>query len=111
MSADRFDKLTKALATGTSRRTVLKALVATVAGGVLASLGASGLGASEVAVPCTFATDCGRNEICLSGECFDCGATRRACSGPTIFTGTCCNKGPGTHCCKSGLCGNKNVCS
>jgi hypothetical protein len=39
MSADRFDELTKALATGTSRRRVLKALAATVAGGAVMAIG------------------------------------------------------------------------
>jgi hypothetical protein len=36
MSADRFDDLSKALATGTSRRRVLKAVAATIAGGAVA---------------------------------------------------------------------------
>ena len=36
MSADRFDDLAKALATGTSRRRALKAVAATVAGGAVA---------------------------------------------------------------------------
>src|SRR6266498_2793661 len=39
MSAERFDEFTKALVTGASRRTLLKAMVTTMAGGALAFIG------------------------------------------------------------------------
>ena len=38
MNADRFDELTRALATGASRRAILKGMAAAVAGGALAGL-------------------------------------------------------------------------
>jgi len=65
MSAERFDELAKALATGSSRRTVLKALAATAAGGVLALLGGKTVEAGGK--KCSNDCDCPSHSFCTSG--------------------------------------------
>jgi len=72
MSADRFDDLAKALATGTSRRRVLKAMAASVAGGALVTF----LGTRQTAEARTCA---GLNESCNNKPC--CG--NLTCRGPS----------------------------
>jgi hypothetical protein len=67
MSADRFDQFTRVLASGASRRQVLKALAVAVAGGAVAAFGA---GRVEAAGTCSSDADCASlNNPCQVGRC------------------------------------------
>ena len=90
MSADRFDELTRALATGRSRRTVLKAIAATAAGGVLALLG----GRSVEAKTCSGNCDCPPHALCEGGQCsrIVCSKGEKFCK-TDAFGGLCIARG------------------
>src|SRR5437588_1033350 len=79
MEPSRFDELTKALATATSRRQALKAIAATVGG----TLGLSRIG-TVFAKPCTpNGKHCNSKTICCSGFC---DPTTNKCATPTTTT-------------------------
>ena len=118
MDHDRFDDLTRALATTTTRRQFLKTLAGGVAGGLLAFLGVG-----EAAANDNDNDDCKRNgkkckknKQCCSGNCQD-GRCAAACSPGQVrlSNGTCvtpCGGGcDATHCacgicyCLRNLCG------
>jgi hypothetical protein len=68
MNSNPFDTLTKALASGTSRRGILKAFAMTIAGGALVLLGSS----SEAAPKNLCRKDgltCNKHSECCSGNC------------------------------------------
>jgi len=77
MDATRFDDLTKALATSTSRRAALKTIAATTIGGIL---GLAGMGTAFAKCQ-NFRHACGNNTQCCSNVCCN---------------GTCC--AIGQHC-------------
>jgi hypothetical protein len=83
MDATRFDDLTKALATSTSRRAAFKTIAATTLAGLL------GLGGIGAAFPNCRApgSKCGENKQCCSHVCCD-----GVCCGPSLscrFPGIC----------------------
>ncbi len=103
MDQQRFDQLTKTLATGKSRRGLLKGLTGITLGGALAAIGL-GETVAHPQVPCKAPNvKCGKgkNAVCCS-------------SGICTPNGTCGCVGPGapgsdctlsTQCC-SGICGD-----
>ena len=71
MNDDRFDDLTKALATGASRRGTLKALVAVAAAGLVAVVGRRQVAATQ-RPPCQpFGEICRVDVHCCTGTCTD----------------------------------------
>ena len=83
MDGHRFDDLTRALASGSSRRRVLKGLVGGAAGGALSLVGLRRAGASHGRPA---GATCIRNEHCASGVCDP--QTRR-CAGCVPFNQRC----------------------
>src|SRR5205085_10161919 len=84
MEPFRFDDLTKALATSTSRRQALKALAATTLGSFL---GLSGIG-NVFAKPCTpNGKHCTSKTVCCSGFCDS--ATRKCACAPGTCSSAC----------------------
>ena len=76
MDQERFDRFTRTLASGQSRRDVLKGLTATAIGGLLAAVGTADAGAKGACrAPNTkcgkgrSAQCCGRGQICTPGGC------------------------------------------
>jgi hypothetical protein len=102
MDDDRFDNLTKRLATGTSRRTALKALAAGAIGAFVSATRGNDAAAKR---SCTSNADCSKDpvagQICLGGEC--CSKARR-CNGDTV----CCDQGQ--YCTEQGCCPRNDVC-
>jgi hypothetical protein len=101
MDGQRFDEITKALATGASRRQILRGVVAGLVGAL-----ASGLSREHAAAArrckgaggkCTADRDCCQDDParCADGKC--CPKPRYCAS-----TGTCCP--PGLKCCGDGEC-------
>ena len=91
MNSSRFDNLTKALATSTSRRQALKAIVATIIGGLL---GLDGIGTASAKChgaghPCDENSTC-CSHLCCNGVCCDSGqiCQNGACVSPTTTTTT-----------------------
>jgi hypothetical protein len=94
MDQERFDNLTRLLASRPSRRQVFKALGGTLAGALMGTLR---LGEAEAAKPAP----------CTKGR--RCGVSQHCCPGETCLHGTCvtsCSKGKscpaGTTCCNGG---------
>ena len=88
MYSTKFDDLTKALATSTSRRQALKTIAATTVGSFL---GLSGIG-TVFAKPCTpNGKHCSSKTVCCSGFCDS--TTKRCATCPsgcqTLANGTC----------------------
>ncbi len=78
MGSERFDELTKTLATGTTRRVMLKAVAGVAAGGLLALFGQRGAEAQPKKHPpkclhegdtCTATDQCCGSLVCSSGAC------------------------------------------
>lgn len=95
MSSERFDDLSRALARGSSRRTVLRAIAAGVVGGVLTLLGPS---QAEAGVPVepgicgTWGAFCRDDGDCCSSRCR---LRRCRCSteaNPCVVTSDCCGQ-------------------
>ncbi len=116
MDSSRFDELTKALVTSTSRRQALKTIAATTLGGIL---GLSGLGTAFGATTChRNGLGCDTNSQCCSGYCANgekctcppapaCNSYCPCPSGQTCCNGTCINSQTDVNNC--GACGH--VCS
>ena len=133
MDQDRFDDLTRALASTTSRRTVLKTLAGSAAGGLLALLGVHEAAADDTCKPT--GKKCRKGAQCCSGNCEAgvcapactpsglqqlCSSPEECCSGfcePILdFPPRCCIP-PGTKCdtyypeqCCSGTCHSISGC-
>ena len=90
MDQERFDQLTRTLASGQSRRGVLKALTGAVLGGAVAAVGV-GEAAAKPEVPCKAPnTKCGKGknaQCCTSSEVCDNGT----CTTPPPPTPLCGN--------------------
>ncbi len=86
MDGQRFDEMTRALATGTSRRRVLKGLTGGVLGTLAGALGVSRVGAGHGRPN---GATCIRNEHCASGYC-DPQTRRCACPEGTTACGDAC---------------------
>jgi hypothetical protein len=113
MEDSRFDALTKAMATPTSRRQALKALGASVVGGIL---GLSRIGTALADKPLCRGngSKCSLGKQCCSGYCANnvctcppAPACNSACpcpSGSTCVNGTCCPSSQACNgtCCPSG---------
>src|SRR5690348_5775967 len=88
MESSRFDDLTKALATSTSRRQALKTIAATTLGGILGLVGIETVFASPTCKP--NGHGCGTNKQCCSGFC---DKTTNTCGCPSgtvqLCNGTC----------------------
>jgi hypothetical protein len=98
----KFDDLTKALATATSRRQALKTIAATTIGGVL---GLAGIGTAFGAPKChRNGLGCDTNSQCCSGYCDPTTGTCACPSGQTNCSGTCVNTQNDPNNC--GGCGN-----
>jgi hypothetical protein len=86
MNSSRFDDLTKALATSTSRRQALKAIVATIIGGLLGldSIGTASAKCHGAGHPCDENSTC-CSHLCCNGVCCDSGqiCQNGACVSPT----------------------------
>jgi hypothetical protein len=93
MGSTKFDELSKALATATSRRQVFKTLVATTLGGLL---GLAGIG-TAFAKCHNAGHECEENSTCCSEVC--CNSVCCA-SGQICCNGTCCDP----LLCASGFC-------
>ncbi len=108
MEPSRFDELTKALATSTSRRQALKAIAATALGSIL---GLGGIGTALAnckpnGYGCNIRTQCCSGQCqhgtcCSSQEGTTCSVDRDCCSG-TCCQGVCC--GSGQVCLSNGSC-------
>ena len=128
MNQDRFDDLTRTLASPTSRRTVLKTLAGSAAGGLLALLGGGEAAADDTCKPvgkkCRKAAQC-CSGVCTDGTCvtpptpgnqFECacgaGTTQTLCSTAscndmrTVCEALCADHGGlgGTFSCAAGAC-------
>ena len=111
MNSSKFDELTKALATATSRRQALKTFGATFIGGILA-LG----GVSTAFAKCKpNGHPCGNDKQCCGGGCCNgtctdlkndvnnCGVCGNTCpSGDSCVNGSCCNPVTGGAGCGKG---------
>jgi hypothetical protein len=86
MDQERFDQLTRTLATGKSRRSVLKGLTGTAVGGLLAAVGMG----EAVAKPAGKPSKCyGENSSCTNGkQCCSGTCTNRTCA-PVTPVVTC----------------------
>ena len=116
MEPSRFDELTKALATSTSRRQALKTIAATTLGGLL---GLGGIGTAFAKPKCHRAgTGCDTNSQCCSGlycangeKSTPCPALPACNSGSPCPQGQTCQNG---QCvadpCKNVLCGVNEMC-
>ena len=116
MDSSRFDDLTKALATSTSRRQALKAFGASVVGGIL---GLSGIDTALAHKPFCRGngSKCNRGSDCCSGYCANnvctcppAPACNSACPCPsdsTCLNGTCC---PTSQACNGACCPSGTVC-
>jgi len=125
MDSQRFDRMTKLLASGASRRSVLKRLAATTAAGALAAIG---VGDADAAPRCKAGTiycpEDVRREVCIhaaggpyvtsadcpAGQSFNCGGCGPAFTCPCGFRcceGTCqpITTCPHCGCCGDGTCG------
>jgi len=107
----RFDDLSRRMAQGTSRRAVLKGLIASVAGGSLAFRGAAAGAQSDCADFCRNLPPGQRGE-CVSdcqhgtGLYFECeGNLEQLCPSPDGTTAICCAEGQP---CQDGVCGCLN---
>ncbi|CAN5600949.1 hypothetical protein BH23CHL5_BH23CHL5_23750 [soil metagenome] len=71
MDGNRFDGLTRAMARGTSRRTVLRGIAGGAAGGGLAAIGLQRVAGAQVDATCPGLSDaeCGEGSICCAGVC------------------------------------------
>jgi hypothetical protein len=99
MESSQFDKLTKALATSTSRRQALKAIAATTIGGIL---GLSGVG-NVFAKSCTpNGRHCNRKTVCCSGYC---SPTTDKCTCPPAPACSSLCPCPSGQTCQNGTCG------
>jgi hypothetical protein len=96
MDGHRFDNIARALAGGTSRRSVLKGLVGGLAGVV--ALRATHTSAQT---PCQTSDDCGARQFCCRGACYDFGITICHATGSSSnpYTSiTISNNGLAGHC-------------
>jgi hypothetical protein len=98
MSADRFDDLTKALATGTSRRRFLKSLGVTAAAGALSVIWS---GRAQAQAGCRNDSDCTSTNPCVTGECVKDPATSQGRTGSCVFTTVICRR-RNAQCCQTG---------
>ncbi len=104
MNQDRFDDLARTLASTTSRRTVLKTLAGSAAGGLLALLGVGEVAADDTCKPA--GKKCNKHAQCCSGNCVN--DTCAACpSGSKLCNGRCI---PQSHCCGGGDCAYGQTC-
>jgi hypothetical protein len=91
MDSSRFDNLTKVLATSTSRRQALKAIGATIIGGLLGldSIGTASAKCHGAGHPCDENSTC-CSDHCCNGVCCDSGqmCLNGACVSPTTTTTT-----------------------
>ena len=110
MDLERFDEFTRAMATGRSRRVMVKAAIAGVLGGTVTALRNS---EAEAGKPCSIALDCPRNQVCdpVSGTCYRCDPRRglAACKGFVGNIGPGCCYDPDSHYCCLGDPGNPAV--
>ena len=107
LDGSRFDEITKALASGTSRRTVLRRLGAGLAGLGLAATGrgAAQAAPNQCAAVCDQLFDEGPAQATCKQVCESCpGGVSDLCPGTTngVTTVTCC--GRDTVCCPGGAC-------
>ena len=98
MDSSRFDDLTKAVATATSRRQALKAIAATTLGSIL---GLAGIGTAFAKCHGT-GHNCEENSTCCSGTCCIAAGQREG----VCCTSLCASKGgwEGTGTCNAILC-------
>ncbi len=97
MEPTKFDELTKALATATSRRQALKTIAATTIGGIL---GLASIGSAFAKPTCKpSGHGCGSNKQCCSGVC-DQTTIKCACPPGTteLCNGTCATNCLSTGC-------------
>ena len=88
MDPSKFDDMTKAMATSTSRRQALKTIAATTLGGIL---GLGGIGTAFAKPTCKpNGHGCGTNKQCCSGFCDQTTGTCACPPGTTDLNGTCC---------------------
>jgi hypothetical protein len=102
MDPSKFDDLTKAMATSTSRRKALKTIAATTLGGIL---GLGGIGTAFAKPTCKpNGHGCGNSKQCCSGFCDPTTTTCGCPTGQTNCSGTCIDLSSDNHNC--GSCGN-----
>ena len=109
MDGDRFNELTKAIASGASRRSVVKSIAAGIIGSVLGVARVGATGAQErVRGP---GRVCRENSDCVAGaECRSDGLRKRcACAGDTQPCGRACI--PFDACCTDSDCGGLTCCN
>ena len=134
MDPERFDRITRTLATGQSRRGFLKTLTGAAMGGVLATAGV-GAAAAKPGLPACKApnTKCGKgktavccdsSQVCASGACTtppppDCADVGCPSSGECYSPGICSNgscsaetfKDPGVGCSGGRTCNGAGTCT
>src|SRR5438105_5465053 len=105
MDPSKFDDLTKALATATSRRQALKTIAATTLGSIL---GLSRLGTAFGApkchgqgTGCDTTSQCCSGLVCTNGKCTPCEGLGQSCTSDS----QCCS-----GFCSSSICGGAGVC-
>jgi hypothetical protein len=104
MDSQKFDTLVKTLASGTSRRRVLKGLAATAFGGVVVATGASGVDARR----CSSASECPSCPGCQVETCeATTGNARKCgCAQPPPCRNASQSRCPESNCKCTGSCGN-----
>lgn len=88
MDNTRFDSLARAMATGKSRRDVLKLLAGGVAGGALAMTAVDDAPAACHNLPCDDANPCCAGTECSGGVCLEMSAPAPAPAAPAAETDT-----------------------
>ncbi len=108
MNQDRFDDLARTLASTTSRRTVLKTLAGSAAGGLLALLGVGDTAATPGGCKAS-GKKCKEHDQCCSGDCVNgtcaaCPSGSKLCNGSCIPQNDCCGGCGSGQTCENGVC-------
>jgi len=111
MDSSKFDELTKALASNTSRRQAIKTLAASTFGGLLAFTGLGTAFAKTKKCP-SGQTDCGGKCVDTKTDPNNCGVCGTKCRSGLCVNGLCCPPGAGkcgNSCCSQTCCSNTCV--
>jgi hypothetical protein len=107
MASSKFDELTRALATSTSRRQTLKTICASVLGGALAFGGLGTALAAKGGCKCTTDADCDPPKVAQKSACDTHTCQNYVCSCRSSGTGKCSQD---KECCSGSCDTTKRLC-